>query len=73
MKVPAGFEVRQTGGGCTAWTKVLQDGHTIMVTNEDGYAPPDSDHWFVGIYDEEGQEVEYGGRDLIDKWENENA
>jgi len=56
-----GFYLEQTGGGCTAYTKVLNDGKYngfyIMITdNEDGCVAPNEviNPVLVGLYDLNG-------------------
>jgi hypothetical protein len=49
----AGFQVVTTGGSCTAWSKPLETGCCILVTDCDGLdhrLSEDNATWLVGIY-----------------------
>jgi hypothetical protein len=37
-----GFSILDTGGGCTAFSKVLHDGTVLLITGEDGSSIPEA-------------------------------
>lgn len=53
-----GFEHWETGGGCTAFARHLDDGkHYVMLTDTDGASHPvEGDKVLVGIYSEDVSE-----------------
>ena len=55
-----GYTLVQTGGGCTAWVKVMADGDNVVVTDTQGTSDAGYDDWIVGRYDG-------------DDWENGDA
>jgi len=56
MKV-LGFSCDQTGGGCRAYIKALDDTRYVMVTDREGCGVDriGPDNWLVGLYDENGE------------------
>lgn len=57
-----GFEIEQTGGGCTAWVKrfALPQGGYLMLTDESGTTHELGDPletFLIGVYDDDGDEV----------------
>jgi hypothetical protein len=53
-----GFEIEQTGGGCTAWVKYLPDGTYLMLTDEVSANLRDGQIADYGRYDVEGNELQ---------------
>lgn len=51
-----GWEVEQTGGGCTTWAKVLPDGRYMWVTDHDGGTHFPLTGWTLGIYERDACE-----------------
>jgi hypothetical protein len=54
-----GFEVWETGGGCTAWRRELADGGYCLVTSAggEGHEIAEGDLVIVGFYDADGNDV----------------
>ena len=52
-----GFSLDETGGGCRAFIKALDDTRYLMVTDRDGCGVDriGDDNWIVGLYDENGE------------------
>lgn len=57
-----GFEEHQTGGGCTALVRALENGQRLMLTEVDGCHSPDLDDWrmsLIVLYDATGEAIGY--------------
>ena len=46
-----GYAITQTGGGCKAWVKRMDDGQDVVVTDMMGCETPEHDDWIVGRYE----------------------
>lgn len=59
LKVP-GFSEFQTGGGCMALQKSLEDGSEILITDHETSIPAkESETVLVGFYDKDGDDEYY--------------
>jgi hypothetical protein len=55
-----GFGIESTGGGCTAWSKRLDNGQVLVLTDEGGCTHKLEDGFLMGLYDGDENEGTWG-------------
>lgn len=69
-----GFSVWDTGGGCKAYGKKVEDGRYILLTNLEGDDLPSGENdALIGLYDANGQEISMNKIPSLDDLENDLA
>lgn len=62
-----GYNLVETGGGCTAWVRIMPDGEHIVVTSSDGGSEPTEADWLIGRWTDEEWETGYS-KHAADNW-----
>jgi hypothetical protein len=55
-----GFGIEGTGGGCSAWSKHLDDGKVLVLTDSEGLSHNLGDNFLMGLYDGDEREGTWG-------------